>query len=48
MGPHIKVEWGWDEEFQRNVHGTRWQEKPWFVMEYHGKDVGTISLHELD
>ena len=48
MGEHIRARWEWDEEFQLNLHRTRWTEKPWFVIDIDGTDVGTISLHELD
>ena len=48
MGEHILAKWEWNEEFQLNLHRTRWNEKPWFVIDIDGIDVGTISLHELD
>lgn len=48
MGEHILAKWEWDEEFQLNLHRTRWSEKPWFVIEIDGTDVGTVSLHDLD
>lgn len=48
MGEHILARWEWNEEFQLNHHRTRWNEKPWFVIDVDGTDVGTISLHELD
>ncbi|MFK8079070.1 MAG: GNAT family N-acetyltransferase [Granulosicoccus sp.] len=48
MGEHILAKWEWDEEFQLNLHRKRWHEKPWYVIDIDGTDVGTISLHDLD
>jgi len=45
MGPHIRAQWAWDEEFQRRHHGKRWAEKPWFIVSVAHADVGAISLH---
>jgi GNAT superfamily N-acetyltransferase len=45
MRAHIEAKWGWDEDFQRELHTTRWGEKPWFVIERDGLSIGTISLH---
>ena len=32
IGPHITSKWGWDEEFQLNIHHQRWNEKPWLII----------------
>ena len=48
MGAHIIAKWGWDEEFQLELHKTRWEEKPWYVINSNGQDVGTVSLHEIE
>jgi GNAT superfamily N-acetyltransferase len=45
MRAHVEAKWGWDEDFQRALHTTRWGEKPWFVIERNGLPIGTVSLH---
>jgi GNAT superfamily N-acetyltransferase len=45
MRPHIETKWGWDEDFQRTLHTTRWNEKPWFIIERDAQPIGTVSLH---
>ena len=47
MGPHIESKWGWDEEFQLELHKQRWHEKPWFIVMVNGDPVGALSLLEL-
>jgi RimJ/RimL family protein N-acetyltransferase len=47
MGPHISKQWGWDEAFQRKLHEQRYSEKPWFIITFDSKPIGTISIHEL-
>ena len=48
LGPYISTKWGWDEDFQRNLHAQRWSEKPWFIISLNNSDIGTLSLHTLD
>ncbi|TCS34665.1 GNAT family N-acetyltransferase [Reinekea marinisedimentorum] len=48
LGPHIISKWGWDEEYQREVHFLRWKEKPWFLIVHNGEKVGTVSLLKQD
>lgn len=48
MGPHIVANWDWNEEFQLELHKTRWNEKTWFVIVSSENDIGTVSLHELE
>jgi GNAT superfamily N-acetyltransferase len=45
MSAHVEAKWGWDEDFQRALHATRWGEKPWFIIERNGLAIGTVSLH---
>jgi GNAT superfamily N-acetyltransferase len=45
MRAHVEAKWGWDEDFQRTLHTTRWGEKPWFVIERACVPIGTVSLH---
>lgn len=49
MGPHIKHYWGWDEDFQRGIHGKNLLEKPFSKIVLRGIPIGTISLrHRSD
>ncbi|WFS01636.1 GNAT family N-acetyltransferase [Rhizobium tumorigenes] len=47
LGPHIIQRWGWDEEFQREVHDRRLHEKPFWQIELNGQPIGTLSLQLL-
>jgi len=44
IGPHITARWGWDEAFQREHHQRRWREKPWQIIVFDQKAVGTVSV----
>ncbi|EAV40986.1 acetyltransferase [Stappia aggregata IAM 12614] len=44
LGPHITQKWGWDEEFQRDVHMRRYQEKPFFEVKKAELRLGTVSF----
>lgn len=44
LGPHVAKKWGWDEQFQRNIHERRVREKPFFAIRSRGKSIGTLSL----
>ncbi|KZM48070.1 acetyltransferase [Labrenzia sp. OB1] len=44
MGPHIVQRWGWDEEFQRDLHLQRYQEKPFFEIRKAEHRLGTVSF----
>ncbi|KXF77163.1 acetyltransferase [Paramesorhizobium deserti] len=46
LGPHIRQRWGWNEQFQREVHGQRLGEKPFFRVELDGRPLGTLSFQE--
>ncbi|MEC5384797.1 GNAT family N-acetyltransferase [Uliginosibacterium sp. H3] len=46
LGPHIRARWAWNEDFQREIHGQRWQERPWFIIEIDGLPIGTLSVEE--
>jgi len=48
MAEHIEAKWEWNEEFQLDLHATRWHEKPWYVIVADETDIGTISLHVID
>ena len=43
LGPHIRIHWPWDEEYQRRVHRQRFSEKPFFRIERRDEPVGTLS-----
>ncbi|MDW9735730.1 GNAT family N-acetyltransferase [Sinorhizobium meliloti] len=47
LGPYIIQQWGWDEEFQRNVHARRMREKPFHQIVLNGQPIGTLSLQLL-
>lgn len=47
MGPHIVQRWGWDEEFQRDTHLQRYQEKPFFEIRKAEERLGTVSFQVL-
>lgn len=32
IGPYIIQRWGWDDNFQRDVHDSRYREKPFYVV----------------
>jgi GNAT superfamily N-acetyltransferase len=44
LGPYVVERWGWDDDFQRNVHRTRLREKPFFRIVHQGRAVGTLSV----
>lgn len=44
MGPHIRVRWEWDEQFQLRHHAKRWVEKPWQIICVGQTDIGTVSI----
>jgi hypothetical protein len=48
LGPHIRIHWPWDEEYQRRVHRQRFSEKPFFRIERRVEPVGALSwmIHE--
>ena len=47
MGPHIEAKWGWNEEYQLEIHRQRWAEKCWFIINLDGNPVGTLSLDKI-
>jgi GNAT superfamily N-acetyltransferase len=47
MGPHIKRRWGWDEQFQRNVHDQKLRAKPFSLIALDGRAIGTVSFERL-
>lgn len=47
LGPHIIARWGWEEDFQREIHGKRWRERPWSIVEAGEIPIGTLSVEEL-
>jgi GNAT superfamily N-acetyltransferase len=44
LGPHIRHQWGWDEQFQRAVHEEKLRSKPFSLIVSGGNAVGTVSL----
>ncbi|MEM8650052.1 MAG: GNAT family N-acetyltransferase [Pseudomonadota bacterium] len=48
MGPHILKRWGWDEEFQRNIHEQRFKEKSFFKIQFKKQALGTFSFDVLE
>jgi len=44
MGPHIICRWPWDEEFQRDLHQRRFDEKPFYQIRQCETPVGTLSF----
>ena len=45
MGPHIMRRWAWDEEFQRDLHQRRFDEKPFYQIRRCQTPIGTLSFH---
>lgn len=43
MEPHIVSRWGWDEDFQRKLHQSRFAEKPFYAISLNDKDIGVLS-----
>ncbi|PIF73494.1 acetyltransferase (GNAT) family protein [Variovorax sp. 54] len=48
LGPYVAARWGWDDDFQRNLHLSRWQERPWSIILKGATPVGTIATWEVD
>lgn len=46
LGPHIMARWNWDESYQLNIHRTRWNERPWSIIQSNEEAIGTVSIHE--
>jgi len=46
LGPHIRKRWAWDEAYQLGTHTTRWQQRPWSIIELDGRAIGTVSIAE--
>ncbi len=46
LGPYIVSRWGWNEVFQLELHRTRWDERPWSIIELNGTPIGTLSVQE--
>jgi len=44
IGPHVTARRGWDEAFQLEHHQRRWREKPWQIIVFDQKTVGTVSV----
>ena len=44
MGPHIKHRWGWDEDFQHELHLEKLRSKPFSLIVLGEEAVGTVSL----
>ncbi|MFS8185103.1 GNAT family N-acetyltransferase [Pseudovibrio denitrificans] len=47
MGPYIVSRWGWDEDFQWQMHLQRYDEKPFFEIRKEGARIGTVSFQIL-
>jgi GNAT superfamily N-acetyltransferase len=48
LGPYVAARWGWDDDFQRNLHLSRWRERPWSVILKSATPVGTIATWKVD
>jgi GNAT superfamily N-acetyltransferase len=48
MGPYICARWGWDNQFQLDVHRRRWSERPWSVICNGDEPIGTVSVEWTD
>lgn len=46
MGQHIVKKWGWDEEYQRNIHQLRWDEKTFHKIFLEDKPIGVVAIDE--
>jgi ribosomal protein S18 acetylase RimI-like enzyme len=44
LGPYVAQVWGWDEEFQRELHCRDFAGKQMDIVVYKGKEIGTLSL----
>jgi GNAT superfamily N-acetyltransferase len=47
LGPYIVERWGWDEQFQLQVHRAHFHEKPFFCILHNDHEVGTVSVMRL-
>jgi GNAT superfamily N-acetyltransferase len=47
LGPYITQKWGWDENFQRELHDKRLRENPFSQIELNGSLIGTLSFQPL-
>lgn len=48
LGPYIIERWGWDDDFQRGIYRTRFNEKPFFKISRDGRPIGTVSVTRED
>ncbi|SFP24536.1 N-acetyltransferase [Variovorax sp. 770b2] len=48
LGPYVAARWGWDDNFQRNLHRSRWRERPWSIILKSSMPVGTIATWKVD
>jgi GNAT superfamily N-acetyltransferase len=44
LGPHVSAKWGWNDDFQRQLHRQRWAEKPWQILLLGDRTIGTVSV----
>ena len=44
IGPRVERKWGWDDDYQMEVHRHHFAEKPFFAIQRKGKRIGTVSL----
>ena len=48
LGPYVAARWGWDDDFQRDLHLSRWRERPWSIIFQSATPVGTIATWKVD
>ena len=48
LGPHVAPRWGWEDSYQRGLHGERWRRKTFYAILRDGAAIGTVALDESD
>ncbi len=44
MKEYVELAWGWNEDQQRQLHGRRFREQDFRIIEMDGEDVGIMSV----
>jgi len=46
--PHVEKIWGWDEEYQRDLHKQKYVASDVQLIEYNGKEIGLVIVKESE
>ncbi|MBE7157929.1 MAG: GNAT family N-acetyltransferase [Rhodospirillales bacterium] len=48
LGPYVEARWGWNDDFQRELHRKYWNERPWSIIVFEDQKVGTVAVTRTD